>query len=79
MHLSNDCVLLSFEKKTLVRILAYLEENIGTHGFAVRYDWFLIFTLTIPTVELNASANTPGSVTSYYITYCKTLKGKSLV
>lgn len=31
----------------------YLEKNICTHCFSMRYYWFLVFTFAIPTVQLN--------------------------
>lgn len=33
----------------------YLEKNICTHCFSMRYYWFLVFTFSIPTVQLNTS------------------------
>lgn len=32
-----------------------LVEDISTHGFAVSYDWFFVFSFSIPTIEFYAS------------------------
>lgn len=34
---------------------SHLKQDISAHGLPVSYDWLLIFTFTIPAVQLNAS------------------------
>lgn len=36
---------------------SYLEQDICTHGESVRDDGFLVVTLAVPAVELNAAAS----------------------
>lgn len=43
-------------------VRAYLKEHICTHGFPMRDDGILIFTFTIPTIQLNTPDNTKQQV-----------------
>ena len=45
---------------------AHSKQDVRTHSFAVRYNWFLIFTLAIPTVKFNAPANIKAFQVAYF-------------